>query len=64
MAVPYPNTTYMTPSTAPPGGSSQIKPTLLAFHGSGSNSTIHMVQLARLTRYLKPHFNIESMEGK
>lgn len=39
------------------------KPTLLAFHGSGSNATIHTVQLARLNRVLKEHFNIESLEG-
>lgn len=37
------------------------KPTLLAFHGSGSNSTIHTIQLARLTRLLRPHFDIESL---
>ncbi|KAH6633152.1 serine hydrolase FSH [Boeremia exigua] len=39
------------------------KPTLLAFHGSGSNATIHTVQLARLNRVLKPHFNIEPLEA-
>jgi hypothetical protein len=39
------------------------KPTLLAFHGSGSNATIHTVQLARLTRVLKDHFQIESLQG-
>lgn len=39
------------------------KPTILAFHGSGSNATIHTVQLARLTRFLKPHFEIVSVEA-
>jgi len=38
-------------------------PTILAFHGSGSNSTIHTIQLARLTRFLKPHFDLESLTG-
>ncbi|KAJ4304765.1 hypothetical protein N0V90_000293 [Kalmusia sp. IMI 367209] len=41
--------------------SGQPKPTLLAFHGSGSNGTIHTVQLARLSRFLKPYFEIESL---
>ncbi|KAF1968253.1 hypothetical protein BU23DRAFT_514983 [Bimuria novae-zelandiae CBS 107.79] len=40
-----------------------VKPTLLAFHGSGSNSTIHTVQLARLARFLRPHFEIESLSA-
>lgn len=40
-----------------------VKPTLLAFHGSGSNATIHTVQLARLNRTLKEHFNVESLEA-
>ena len=40
-----------------------VKPTILAFHGSGSNATIHTVQLARLNRVLKDHFNVESLEG-
>ena len=39
------------------------KPTLLAFHGSGSNATIHTVQLARLNRVLKDHFTIESLNA-
>lgn len=39
------------------------KPTLLAFHGSGSNATIHTVQLARLNRILKDHFTIESLDA-
>ncbi|KAJ4361666.1 hypothetical protein N0V95_001650 [Ascochyta clinopodiicola] len=39
------------------------KPTLLAFHGSGSNATIHTVQLARLNRVLKDHFEVESLEA-
>ncbi|KAF2449987.1 hypothetical protein P171DRAFT_405638 [Karstenula rhodostoma CBS 690.94] len=39
------------------------KPTLLAFHGSGSNDTIHIVQLARISRFLKPHFEIEALCG-
>ncbi|KAF2125822.1 hypothetical protein P153DRAFT_298984 [Dothidotthia symphoricarpi CBS 119687] len=39
------------------------KPTLLAFHGSGSNATVHTVQLARLTRLLKQHFEIESLQA-
>lgn len=34
------------------------RPTLLAFHGSGSNSTCHRVQLARLNMVLKKNFNI------
>ncbi|KAJ4374410.1 hypothetical protein N0V86_007275 [Didymella sp. IMI 355093] len=39
------------------------KPTLLAFHGSGSNATIHTVQLARLNRVLKDHFTIEYLDA-
>jgi hypothetical protein len=49
-----------TPSTASPGS---VKPTILAFHGSGSNATIHTVQLARIMRVVKPHFNVEALEG-
>ncbi|KAF2738740.1 hypothetical protein EJ04DRAFT_541153 [Polyplosphaeria fusca] len=61
MAAPI---TYMTPGTAPQSQSEQsIKPTLLTFHGSGSNGTVHTVQLARLSRLLKPHFDIVSLEG-
>jgi hypothetical protein len=41
-----------------------VKPTLLAFHGSGSNATVHTVQLARLMRVIKDEFEIESLEGK
>ncbi|KAF2628038.1 hypothetical protein BU25DRAFT_457907 [Macroventuria anomochaeta] len=44
-------------------GSEDVKPTLLAFHGSGSNATIHTVQLARLNRILKDHYNVESLEA-
>lgn len=40
-----------------------VNPTILAFHGSGSNSTIHTIQLARLARFLRPHFDIESLTG-
>jgi hypothetical protein len=40
-----------------------MKPTILAFHGSGSNATIHTVQLARLTRLLKDHFDFVTLEG-
>jgi len=42
---------------------SSPKPTLLAFHGSGSNATIHTVQLARLNRVLKEHFTLEPLEA-
>lgn len=68
MAAPQqPNSTYMSLSTAPKGSTGSredaVKPTLLAFHGSGSNATVHMVQLARLTRVIKPYFDIESLEG-
>ncbi|KAF1832191.1 hypothetical protein BDW02DRAFT_503565 [Decorospora gaudefroyi] len=52
----------MAPSP-PKGGGQDIKPTILAFHGSGSNATIHTVQLARLMRVLRPHFNVESLEA-
>ncbi|KAF2114471.1 serine hydrolase FSH [Lophiotrema nucula] len=45
---PYPSTT---------------KPTILTFHGSGSNSTVHTVQLARLGRLLKPHFDLLTLEA-
>ncbi|KAF1925506.1 uncharacterized protein M421DRAFT_103055 [Didymella exigua CBS 183.55] len=39
------------------------KPTLLALHGSGSNATIHTVQLARLNRVLKEHFTIAYLDA-
>jgi len=42
---------------------SNQKPTILAFHGSGCNATIHTVQIARLSRLLNPHFNIRHIEG-
>jgi len=45
------------------GNETGVKPTLLAFHGSGSNSTVHTVQLARLMRAIKSEFEVESMEG-
>ena len=45
------------------GNGAGVKPTLLAFHGSGSNSTVHTVQLARLMRTIKSEFEVESMEG-
>lgn len=54
------------PSTPPDTAAdtkARPKPTLLAFHGSGSNATIHSVQLARLVRVIKPYFDIESVEG-
>lgn len=59
------NATYMTSSDPPKGSSSggAVKPTLLAFHGSGSNATVHKVQLARLTRVINPYFQVESLEG-
>ncbi|KAF1360822.1 hypothetical protein EJ07DRAFT_154745 [Lizonia empirigonia] len=44
-------------------GDAGPKPTLLAFHGSGSNATIHTVQLARLNKLLKEYFTIESLEA-
>lgn len=55
----------MTTGTPPPTTSSSTtsKPTLLAFHGSGSNATVHTVQLARLMRAIKPHYNVESLEA-
>lgn len=59
--------TYITPGVHPKPSHSNstgpIKPTLLAFHGSGSNATVHTVQLARLSRFIKNDFNIESLEG-
>ena len=45
------------------GNGAGVKPTLLDFHGSGSNSTVHTVQLARLMRTIKSEFEVESMEG-
>lgn len=54
------------PSTPPDTAAdtkARPKPTLLAFHGSGSNATIHSVQLARLVRVIKPYFDIESVEA-
>ncbi|KAF2637216.1 hypothetical protein P280DRAFT_112099 [Massarina eburnea CBS 473.64] len=42
---------------------SSVKPTILAFHGSGSNATIHTIQMARLSRILRPHFDIISLEA-
>ncbi|KAF2712949.1 citrinin biosynthesis oxidoreductase-like protein CtnB [Pleomassaria siparia CBS 279.74] len=39
------------------------KPTLLAFHGSGSNATCHHIQLLRLSKYLNKHFQIEDMNA-
>jgi hypothetical protein len=66
MAAPTTNSTYMTPGIAPraSGLERDMKPTLLAFHGSGSNATVHTVQLARLMRVIKGHFEVESLEGK
>ncbi|KAL5116851.1 hypothetical protein ACEQ8H_005203 [Pleosporales sp. CAS-2024a] len=46
-----------------PASNGPVKPTLLAFHGSGSNSMIHTVQLARLMRLLNPYFEVESIEA-
>lgn len=43
--------------------SGRTNPTLLTFHGSGSNETIHTVQLARVARILKLHFEFESLNG-
>ncbi|KAF2001742.1 hypothetical protein P154DRAFT_489679 [Amniculicola lignicola CBS 123094] len=71
------NSTYMTPSTPPPlvvgagnittggggGAGGLVNPTLLAFHGSGSNAMIHIVQLARLSRLLKADFEIVSLQA-
>ncbi|KAH5861220.1 hypothetical protein HBI90_152650 [Parastagonospora nodorum] len=57
------NPTYITTAEHPQSSSpGPIKPTLLAFHGSGSNATVHTVQLARLMRLLRPHFDVESLE--
>ncbi|ORY12539.1 serine hydrolase FSH [Clohesyomyces aquaticus] len=54
----------MSPSPSPgPRAGEAVKPTILAFHGSGSNGTIHTVQMARLTRHLKPVFDIVSLEA-
>ncbi|KAI4936903.1 uncharacterized protein J4E92_001628 [Alternaria infectoria] len=65
MATQTENSTYMTPSTAPKlaGMGGPVKPTLLAFHGSGSNATVHTIQLARLMRVIKDHFEVESLEA-
>jgi predicted esterase len=66
MAAEGSSTTFFTRSTTPPNMSSTgnpTKPTLIAFHGSGSNATIHTVQLARLNRILKDHFTVESLEA-
>ncbi|KAL6709399.1 hypothetical protein ACN47E_001806 [Coniothyrium glycines] len=60
MASPEPST-YITPS--PSSGPFPPKPTLLAFHGSGSNATIHTIQLARLARLLKPYLAIHSLDA-
>lgn len=60
------NSTYMSPGLAPTSLSSSAeskKPTLLAFHGSGSNASVHAVQLARLMRVIKSHFNVEKLEA-
>ncbi|KAH3947531.1 hypothetical protein HBH98_192790 [Parastagonospora nodorum] len=58
------NPTYITTAEHPQSSSpGPIKPTLLAFHGSGSNATVHTVQLARLMRLLRPHFDVESLEA-
>ncbi|PVH99759.1 hypothetical protein DM02DRAFT_493913, partial [Periconia macrospinosa] len=38
-------------------------PTLLTLHGSGSSSLIHTIQLARLTRLLKPYFTLTSLNA-
>ena len=66
MAAEESSTAFFTRSATPPNMSNSgdsVKPTLLAFHGSGSNATIHTVQLARLNRVLKEHFNVETLEG-
>ncbi|KAF1919105.1 hypothetical protein BDU57DRAFT_443527 [Ampelomyces quisqualis] len=59
--------TNETPTDITPGVHSSsaepIKPTLLAFHGSGSNATVHTVQLARLNRLIKKDFHIESIQA-
>lgn len=62
MAAQGENPTYMTASNVPKSSGSS-KPTLLAFHGSGSNALCHGVQLARLMRILRPHFEVENLEG-
>lgn len=46
-----------------PANMTNPKPTLLAFHGSGSNATIHTVQLARLNRVLKDQFTLETLDA-
>ncbi|KAF1843018.1 citrinin biosynthesis oxidoreductase-like protein CtnB [Cucurbitaria berberidis CBS 394.84] len=55
----------MSTSTPPKenGSGEPVKPTLLAFHGSGSNATVHTVQLARLMRAISPYFKVESLEA-
>lgn len=64
MAASGTTTPIFTLGTPPPTMSdSDVKPTLLAFHGSGSNATIHSVQLARLNRVLKDHLTIESLDA-
>ncbi|KAF1958393.1 hypothetical protein CC80DRAFT_30132 [Byssothecium circinans] len=52
-----------TPQPSDGSGGGGVKPTLLAFHGSGSNATIHTIQMARLSRLLKPHFDIISLDA-
>ncbi|KAH8719204.1 citrinin biosynthesis oxidoreductase-like protein CtnB [Phaeosphaeriaceae sp. PMI808] len=59
---PQETQTFITPGVHPPNNSAP-KPTLLAFHGSGSNATVHTVQLARLMRCLRPYFDVESLEA-
>lgn len=54
--------TFFTLSPKTPTMSSP-KPTLLAFHGSGSNATIHTVQLARLNRVLRDDFTLEPLDA-
>ncbi|KAF2502573.1 hypothetical protein BU16DRAFT_568751 [Lophium mytilinum] len=39
------------------------KPTILCFHGSGSNAMIFNVQLARLARLLRPTFDLVILDG-
>ncbi|KAF2020572.1 hypothetical protein BU24DRAFT_3199 [Aaosphaeria arxii CBS 175.79] len=55
-------TTFITPSPSSPSPTPP-KPTILTFHGSGSNSTIHTIQLARLSRHLRPHFTLLDLEA-
>ncbi|KAF2845867.1 hypothetical protein T440DRAFT_459541 [Plenodomus tracheiphilus IPT5] len=50
-------------ATQPSLAGSAAKPTILAFHGSGSNATVHTVQLARLMRFIKSYFNVESLQA-